>query len=481
MPLAAQAPASTPDPRRWAALVVLAVAQFMVVLDASIVNVALPSIQKDLGFSESSLQWVVNAYTLMFGGFLLLGGRAADLFGRRRVFIVGLGLFSVASLVGGFATSSEWLIVARGVQGLGAAIVSPAALSIVTTTFTEGAERNKALGIWGALAGAGGAVGVLAGGVLTSGLGWEWVLFVNVPIGVAAAFAAPRFVRESRGREQTSMDIAGVVSVTAGLVVLVYALVEANDAGWGSAQTVGLLALSALLLVAFVVTELRTRHPIMPLGIFRNRNVSSANSVALLVGASLFSMFFFISLYLQQVLGDSALEAGLSYLPLAFAITISAGGASQLVTRLGPKPILVTGLVLTAIGLVLFTQVSPDGSYLGDVLVPSIVVAVGLGLSFVPLTIIAVAGVTHDEAGMASGLINTAQQVGGALGLAVLSAVATARIADAGGAGDAALTEGFQSAFAVGAGFAVLGIVLAVLAVPHVRPEAIPQEAAAVA
>lgn len=460
---------ATLDPKRWAALAVLAVAQFMVVLDASIVNVALPSIQTALGFSESGLQWVVNAYTLMFGGFLLLGGRAADLFGRRRVFIVGLLLFSAASLVGGFATSSEWLIVARGVQGLGAAIVSPAALSIVTTTFTEGAERNKALGIWGALAGAGGAIGVLMGGMLTEWAGWEWVLFVNVPIGLAAAFAAPRFVRESRTHERTSMDVAGAVSVTAGLIVLVYALVEANDAGWGSAQTIGLLALSLALIAAFVAVELRTKHPIMPLTIFRNRNVASADAVALLVGASLFSMFFFISLYVQQVLGYSALEAGLAYLPLSVAIITSAGAASQLTTKIGPKPVLVSGLVLTTLGLLLFTQISADGSYLGDVLIPSIIVAVGLGLSFVSLTIIAVSGVTHHEAGMASGLLNTAQQVGGALGLAVLSSVATSVIA---GARDAAsLTDGFQSAFAVAAGFAALGVVLALLAVPRVRPQ----------
>lgn len=465
------ATSTTPDPRRWAALAVLAVAQFMVVLDASIVNVALPSIQRDLGFSESSLQWVVNAYTLAFGGFLMLGGRAADLFGRRRMFIVGLGLFSVASLLGGFATTDGQLILARGVQGLGAAIVSPAALSIVTTTFTEGAERNKALGIWGALAGAGGAAGVLMGGMLTEWAGWEWVLFVNVPIGLAAAIAAPRFVQESRTHEQTSMDVIGAVSITAGLVVLVYALVDANDAGWGSTQTIGLLVLSVVLLATFVIVELRTRHPIMPLTIFRNRNVASADAVALLVGASLFSMFYFISLYLQQVLGQSALDAGLSYLPLAIAIVISAGGASQLVTRVGPKPVLVSGLVLTTIGLVLFTQISADGSYVGDVLVPSVIVAVGLGLSFVSLTIIAVAGVQHDEAGMASGLLNTAQQVGGALGLAVLSSVATSSIAGSGSPGRAALTDGFQSAFTVGAGFAALGVVLALLVVPHVRPQ----------
>ncbi|HMJ02931.1 MAG TPA: MFS transporter [Conexibacter sp.] len=462
---------SSPDPKRWAALAVLAVAQFMVVLDASIVNVALPSIQTDLGFSESSLQWVVNAYTLVFGGFLLLGGRAADLFGRRRVFIIGLGLFSVASLAGGFATTSGQLIAARAVQGLGAAIVSPAALSIVTTTFTEGAERNKALGIWGALAGAGGAVGVLMGGMLTEWAGWEWVLFVNVPIGVVAAVLAPRWVRESRTHEKTSMDVAGAVSVTAGLVVLVYALVDANDAGWGSGQTIGLLVLSVALIVAFIAIELRTKHPIMPLTIFRNRNVASADAVALLVGASLFSMFFFISLYLQQVLEFSALEAGLSYLPLSVAIITSAGAASQLTTRVGPKPVLVAGLVLTTIGLVLFTQISANGSFVGDVLLPSVIVAVGLGLSFVSLTILAVAGISHDEAGMASGLLNTAQQVGGALGLAVLSTVATSYLSGQAAGGPDVLTEAFQRAFAVGAGFAAIGVVLALLVVPRVRPQ----------
>jgi EmrB/QacA subfamily drug resistance transporter len=477
---------TAPDPLRWKALVVLAVAQFMVVLDASIVNVALPSIQTDLDFSDSSLQWVVNAYTLAFGGFLLLGGRAADLFGRRRVFIAGLGLFSIASLAGGFATTSEWLIIARGVQGLGAAIVAPAALSIVTTTFTEGAERNKALGIWGALAGAGGAVGVLLGGMLTEWAGWEWVLFVNVPIGVAAAVLAPRFVRESKGNEETSLDIAGAALVTGGLVVLVYALVDAESAGWGSGQTLGLIALALVLLVAFVVVELRlVKHPVMPLQIFRNRNVASADAVALLVGASLFSMFFFISLYLQQVLGFSALDAGLAYLPLALTIIVSAGSASQLVTKVGPKPILVTGLVLTAVGLLLFTQVSVGGSYLGDVLIPSLVVAAGLGFSFVPLTITAVAGVTHNEAGLASGLINTAQQVGGALGLAVLSSIANSRASAVLGSGvpnaaavPNALTEGFQIAFAVGAGFALIGIVIALVAVPSVSRQELPQEAA---
>jgi EmrB/QacA subfamily drug resistance transporter len=477
-----------PDPLRWKALVILAVAQFMVVLDASIVNVALPSIKTDLNFSQGDLQWVVNAYTLAFGGFLLLGGRAADLFGRRRVFMLGLGLFSIASLVGGFATSEGWLIAARGVQGLGAAIVSPAALSIVTTTFTEGAERNKALGIWGALAGAGGAVGVLLGGVLTQSLGWEWVLFVNFPIGLAAAAFAPRFVRESRHAERTGFDVLGATTVTAGLVLLVYALVDAPDAGWGSTQTITLLAAAAVLIAVFLVVELRSKAPIMPLGIFRNRSVSSADAIGLLVGASLFSMFFFISLYLQQVLGFGALKAGLSYLPLAFSIIFSAGLASQLVTRVGIRPVLIVGLMFTAVGLLLFTQVSPGGSFAGDVLVPSVVVAIGLGLSFVPLTIAAVAGVSAKEAGLASGLINTAQQVGGALGLAILSTIATTRTADVLAAGGGrpspaalheGLTEGFQSAFATGAGFAILGIVIALIALPRIRAEEV--EAAPVA
>jgi predicted MFS family arabinose efflux permease len=322
--------------------------------------------------------------------------------------------------------------------------------------------------------------------MLTEWAGWEWVLFVNVPIGLLAAILAPRFVRESHGHEETSMDIAGAALVTGGLVVLVYALVDAESAGWGSTQTIGLLALSLVLLAAFVVVEQKlVKHPVMPLGIFRNRNVASADAVALLVGASLFSMFFFISLYLQQVLGFSALKAGLSYLPLALTIIVSAGTASQLVTRVGPKPILVFGLALTAIGLLLFTQVSAGGSFLGDVLIPSLVVAAGLGFSFVPLTITAVAGVTHHEAGLASGLINTSQQVGGALGLAILSSIANSRMSDVLGSGrptpDAirhAMTEGFQVAFAVGAGFALVGVLLALLVVPRVRSDELPQEVA---
>ncbi len=465
----------TPDPRRWKALVLLCAAQFMVVLDASIVNVALPSIKDALAFSQGNLQWVVNAYVLAFGGFLLLGGRLADLLGRRRMFIVGLGVFSLASLAGGFAASEGWLIVARAVQGLGAALLSPAALSIVTVTFREGTERNKALGIWGALAGAGGAAGVLLGGILTSGLGWEWVLFVNAPIGVAAMLLSPRLIAESRADQHVrSYDVAGALTITSALVILVYALVDAGSAGWGSTQTVGLLAISAALIAGFVAIERRSRAPLAPLGIFRNRAVSSANVIGLLVGASLFSMFYFISLYLQQVLGFSALSAGVAYLPLAVSIILAAGIASALVQRVGTKPVLVGGLALIVLGLLLFSGVSVNGSFSGDVLAPSVIVAVGLGFSFVPLTITAVSGVKGSEAGLASGLINTSQQVGGALGLAILSTVATSRTDDAlsaargaRGALPGALTEGFQAAFAVGAGFAALGIVLALLLVPR--------------
>src|SRR5215211_3692802 len=337
---------------KWLALALLALTQFVIVLDASIVNVALPSIGRALAFSQDDLSWVVNAYTLTFGGFLLLGGRLADLLGRRRIFIGGLVLFSLASLVGGFAQSDVWLIAARAVQGLGAAIISPAALSLVTTMFAEGAERNRALGVWGAVAGSGGAAGVLLGGVLTEYAGWEWVLFVNVPIGLAVAALAPRLLAESRdtGRERV-FDAAGAFAVTAGLALLVYTLVDANDAGWGSTQTLGLGALALALLAAFVLVELRARHPLMPFSIFRLRTLRGADTVGLLIGMTLFAMFFFLSLYMQQVLGYDALEAGLAYLPLALSIIVSAGVASQLVTRVGFKPTLIGGLVLIAVGL----------------------------------------------------------------------------------------------------------------------------------
>ncbi|MDQ6750339.1 MAG: MFS transporter [Actinomycetota bacterium] len=455
--------------RRWIALGLLAMAQFVVVLDASIVNVALPSIGRALHFSKDDLSWVVNAYVLTFGGFLLLGGRAADLLGRRRVFMFGLVVFALASLAGGFSQDSTQLIIARAVQGLGAAILSPAALSIVTTTFTDGADRNRALGVWGAVAGSGGAAGVLLGGVLTDGLGWEWVLFVNTPIGIIAALLAPRLIDESRDySEQRRFDVAGAVSVTAGLSILVYALVSTETAGWGSFQTIGLLALAAALLCAFVVIELRAKAPLVPFRIFRLRTITGANATGLLIGASLFSMFFFISLYMQQVLGYSPLKSGLSYLPLAGTIMLSAGVASQLVTRVGFKPVLVAGMGFIVAGLVWFSQVSLHGSFAGDILGPSILAAIGLGLAFVAVTIAAVSGVSNQDAGLASGLINTAQQIGGALGLAILATVANSRTDDvlraahgAPAAVKGALTKGFQSAFLTGAGLAVLGIILA--------------------
>jgi MFS family permease len=372
----------------------------------------------------------VNAYTLTFGGFLLLGGRLADLLGRRRMFMLGLVVFALASLGGGLAQSEAWLIIARAVQGLGAAIVSPAALSIITTTFAEGAERNRALGIWGAVAGAGGAAGVLLGGILTSGLSWRWVLFVNVPIAIAAATMAPRLLLESHAEDGTE-GLAG----------------------------------SAVLLAAFVAIERRTRHPLLPFSIFRLRTLRGADIVGLLIGMSLFSMFFFISLYLQDVLHFSAIKAGISYLPLAVGIMISAGVGSQLVTRIGFKPVLIGGLLLIAAGLLWFSRVpAPGGSFSADVLGPSLLAAFGLGFSFVSVTIAAVTGTKPHEAGLASGLINTSQQVGGALGLAILATVANSRtqsLLSAGGHSSAvALTKGFDRAFLVGAGFAIVGAIL---------------------
>jgi EmrB/QacA subfamily drug resistance transporter len=448
------------------ALMLLAMTQFVIVIDASIVNVALPSIGHALSFSQADLSWVVNAYTLTFGGFLLLGGRLADLMGRRRMFILGLVVFSLASLLGGVAQSEAWLIGARALQGLGAAIVSPAALSIITTTFADGEERNRALGVWGAVAGAGGAAGVLLGGVLTSGLSWRWVLFVNVPIGLLCAFAAPRVLPESRDAdEQRAFDVPGAVTVTAGLALLVYALVDAVNVGWGSTATIARLGGALALLVVFIAIELRQRDPLMPLAIFRLRTLRGADTVALLIGMSLFSMFFFISLYMQQVLHFSALHAGVSYLPLAVGIILSAGLASVGVTRFGFKPVLFAGMLFVAGGLLWFSRVpTSGGTFAADVLGPSLLAAIGLGLSFVPVTIAAVSGTRPHEAGLASGLVNTSQQVGGALGLAILATVANSRtkgIVHLGGHDVAyALTKGFERAFLVGAGFAVVGALL---------------------
>jgi len=457
---------STPRAKNLA-LLLLALTQFMIIIDASIVNVALPSIGTALHFSQENLSWVVNAYVLTFGGFLLLGGRLADYLGRRRMFIVGLLLFSFASLLGGFAQSEAALIAARALQGLGAAIVSPAALSIVTTTFAEGAERNRALGIWGALGGAGAAAGVLLGGVLTEWVGWEAVLWVNVPIGLLAAWQAPkRLVESSVEAEERNFDVPGAVSVTAGLALLVYAFVDTSNTGWGSTATIARLILAALLLVAFVVIEQRTRKPLVPFDIFNSSTRRGANVVALLIGATLFSMVFFMTLYTQQVLGMSALVNGVSALPLALSIIAAAVSASHLVTRVGFKPLLITGMMFIAAGLAWFSQVdTTGGSYLADVLGPMMLSAFGVGLSSVPATIAAVSGSEADEAGLASGLLNTSQQIGTALGLAILASVANATTSDAVAGGErnplVALTEGFQDAFLAGAGLALTGALLA--------------------
>ena len=462
MAAAAATATTVPDPRRWKALALVCAAFFMTVLDVSIVNVALPSIGKDLDFSRESLQWVITAYAITFGGFLLLGGRAADLLGRRRVFMVGVGVFTVASLLCGLAWSEGVLIGARALQGLGAAIISPAALSIITTTFDEGAERNKALGIWGAIGGSGAAVGVLAGGVLTKYLGWEWIFFVNVPVGAGALLLTRRFVRESRVGTQRRADVVGAVTVTAGLALLVYALSRAPVVGWSSGRTIGLLAASIALLAIFVVWEQRTSDPLMPLHIFRIRTVAGANVVGLLLGAVVFSNFFILTLYVQQVLGYSALKAGVTFVATAGTAVATAGIAQALVTRIGVKPVLTTGMILLTAGLLWYTQIPADGSFWPNLLPGYLAVGVGLPFSFIPVSIAALAGVAWHEAGLASGLINTAQQVGGAVGVAVASSVATSHfttLLKSGTPAPEALTSGFSWAFWVVAGIAAAGIV----------------------
>jgi EmrB/QacA subfamily drug resistance transporter len=451
------------DPRRWKALAVLGVAYLMVVLDVSIVNVALPSIQLDLGFTTEDLQWVVSGYALTFGGFLLLGGRVGDLLGRRTLFMVGLGLFLVTSLLAGLSTSSEMLIVARLLQGAAGAILSPSVFSIVTVTFAEGTERNKALGILGGIAGSGAAIGVLLGGVLTEYVGWQWIFFVNIPIAAVTLALVPRYVRESRAEGlRRHFDSFGAVTVTASLVLLVFGLTQANRVGWGSAQTIGVFVASAVLMAIFLVNETRSQSPLVPLGIFRRRTLTGANLVGLGLGTMIFGMFFLLSLYMQQVLGYSALKTGFGYLAVALTVVVAAAISQAFVTRLGVKPVLVIGMALLGAGLVYFTQVSAGGSYFGDLLPGFLVIGVGMGFSFVPISIAALAGVQGPEAGLASGLINTSQQIGGALGLALLTTVATTHTSsalDSGTARPEALTEGFSLGFWVAAGFALVALV----------------------
>jgi EmrB/QacA subfamily drug resistance transporter len=387
----------------------------MVVIDVSIVNVALPSIKTALQFSQQNLQWVVNAYTLVFAGFLLLGGRAADLLGRRRVLIAGLLIFTAGSLACGLAQQSGVLIGARALQGLGGAIISPAALSILTVTFPEGQERNRALGAWAAVAGGGIAVGVILGGILSQGPGWRWIFFVNVPIGILAALLAPRLLAESRDEDRTrSYDVLGALSVTAGLVLLVYAMVNTNQYGWGSVQTIGELIGSGVLLLAFVTIEARfASQPLVPLRIFRSRTRSGANVVALLVGLTIFGVFFFLTLYMQQVLGFSPLRTGVAYLPFTVGLIVASTTSSVLVGRIGAKWLLTAGLLVMSAGLILLARLPDHGSYASDILPAFIVIALGAGMVFLPMTTAAVSGASADDAGLASALLNTSQQVGG--------------------------------------------------------------------
>jgi EmrB/QacA subfamily drug resistance transporter len=453
------------DPHRWRILAVVATAFFMTILDVSIVNVALPSIGKDLHFSQENLQWVITAYAIAFGGFLLLGGRAADLLGRRRVFFAGVILFTAASLVCGLSQSEAMLISARAVQGLGAAIISPAALSIVMTSFEEGPERNKALGIWGALGGSGAAVGVLAGGVLTKYLGWEWIFFVNVPIGALVLVLTPGIVPESRreGAERR-YDALGAVLVSGGLALLVYTISRAPIVGWGTARTILLLIASGALLAAFLVNERRVSDPLMPFSIFRVRTLAGANVVGWLLGGVLFANFFLLTLYVQDVLGYSALKTGVTFVATAGTAVISAGVAQALTTRFGPKPIIVIGLALLTGGMIWYSQIPVHGSYASDLLPGYLMVGVGIAFAYVPVSIAALAGVPERGGGVPSGLINTSQQIGGAVGVAVASTVFTTRfntLTDEGKPIPTALTQGYAAAFWALAVFGVLAIVAA--------------------
>jgi EmrB/QacA subfamily drug resistance transporter len=460
------------DRKRWGALAIVIAAQFMVILDVAIVNVALPSIKDDLGFSEASLQWVITAYAILFGGALLLGGRLADIFGRRRVFLVGMGLFTVSSLLSGLAWSEAALIAARGLQGLGGALLAPAALSILMTTFSEGRERNMALGIWGAASGSGAAAGVLLGGVLTSYLNWSWIFFINIPVGVAVMALTPFLLGESRAEVgHRHFDLTGAVTVTSGVMLLVYAMTRAAEDGWLTLSTLGLLVASLVLIGAFLVVELRSKVPLLPLRIFRLRSLAVANATAVLVAAVAFSEFFLLTLYLQQVLDFSPMETGVAFLPITLTIIVVSNVAQTLVTRIGVRPVLTTGLLLAAVALAYFVRLPADGEYLRDVLPALVLSGIGLALTFVPMTIAGLTGVERSDAGVASGLINTSRQIGGAVGLAAVSTIAITASIGAGGAATAAsLTHGFQVSFAVLAVLAVLGAVLVAAFIEPRRP-----------
>jgi EmrB/QacA subfamily drug resistance transporter len=485
------------DRRRWLALAVIVAAQFMVVLDVAIVNVALPSIKTDLHFSETSLQWVITAYSIFFGGVLLLGGRLADLLGRRRLFMAGLVLFTVSSLLDGLAWSEGSLIAFRSLQGLGAALLSPAALSILTTTFREGRERNLALGIWGAASGSGGAAGVLLGGALTSSLSWSWIFFINVPVGALVLAVSPWLLRESRADlGHRRFDFTGAATITGGLMVLVYALTRATQHGWVTATTIGLLSASAALIAAFVLVEFRSKAPLLPMRIFRLRTLTASNITGLLMGGAIFSQFFLLTLYMQQVLHYSALKTGVAYIALTLAIIGFSAVSQALTTRLGIRRVLPAGLALSAVALVLFARLPVGGHYFTDLFPAFLISGVGLALAFVPMSIGGLTGVRQADAGIASGLINTTQQIGGAVGVAVATTIATTVTSNyvnvhpgSSPLGGAALTHGFAIAFYVLAAIAVVGALAAALLVesqppmvqeePVVEHELVPVEAAA--
>jgi EmrB/QacA subfamily drug resistance transporter len=478
----------------WLVLLLVCLGQFMVVLDISVVNVALPAIRDDLHFSQTGLQWVVNAYSIAFAGFLLLGGRAADLYGRRKMFIVGLGLFAAASLAGGLAQDKTMLVAARAIQGFGGAVLAPATLTILTTSFAEGRDRARALGIWSAMAAAGGASGALLGGTLTDLLSWRWILFINVPIGVAALVAARVVLAESTADipANRSLDVAGALTVTGGLVSLVFGIVQTESHGWGSVDVLGPVALAAVLLVSFVWIEARVaKAPLMPLGVFRSRSLAGANVVILFIGASFFAMWYFLSLYMQTVLGFSPLKTGILFLPIVVMIILGAQIAARAVPRVGPRPLLIGGALAAAVGMWWLSGIRPDGTFVGDVLGPGLLITLGLGLAFTPVTLAATSGVARRDAGLASGLVNTTRQIGGSVGLAALATLAADRAkAVAAGAGTGpgatrvALTAGYSRAFAVGAVIAALAAAAGFLvpgrarvtgsAAPEPEPRAVP-------
>ena len=459
---------SDSEGRKWVVLAVVGAAFFMTILDVAIVNVAIPSIQRDLHIAESTVQWVVTAYAITFGGFLLLGGRMADLLGRRRIFVAGLVLFTASSLLDGLAWSEGSLIAFRSLQGLGAALLSPAALSILTTTFREGRERNLALGIWGAASGSGGAAGVLLGGALTSAFSWSWIFFINIPVGAVVLALTPFLLRESRAElTHRHFDLPGAATITGGLMVLVYGMTRAAQHGWGTASTIGLLSVAATLIAAFVVIELRSPAPLLPMRIFRLRTLAGSNVAGLLLGASIFSQFFLLTLYMQEVLHYSALKTGVAYVALTLTIIGFSGVAQALATRLGIRRVLTLGMAMSASGLVLFAQLPVHGHYFWDLFPAFILSGIGLALAFVPMSIGALTGVQQSDAGIASGLINTTQQVGGAIGVAAATTIATTftsryvnehpgTSALSGGA----LTHGFEITFYVLAGLIVLAAVL---------------------